>query len=37
MNWWQILILCWVCALVGYFIAALMFMARSNSDEANND
>jgi predicted CDP-diglyceride synthetase/phosphatidate cytidylyltransferase len=27
MNWWQILLLCWFCYLVGFLTAALMAAA----------
>lgn len=33
MSGWQVLLLCWVCYLAGYARAALMVMARSDSDE----
>lgn len=28
MTWWQILLLCWLCYIAGFFTAALMQMAR---------
>jgi len=32
MSWWQVLLLCWVCYMAGFFTAALMSAAR-NADE----
>lgn len=30
MSWWQVLILCWVCFMVGFATAALMSAARDD-------
>jgi hypothetical protein len=37
MTWWQILLLCWVCYLAGFATAALMQMARSDTDDQADD
>ena len=37
MSWWQVLLLCWVCYILGFGTAALMAAARDNSDDQAND
>jgi len=32
MSWWQVLILCWVCYLLGFATAALMSAARDDAE-----
>lgn len=37
MSAWQVLLLCWACYFAGFFTAALMQMARGNSDDQADD
>jgi hypothetical protein len=30
MSWWQVLLLCWVCYMAGFWTAALMAAARDD-------
>lgn len=33
MGWWQIVLVCWFCYIAGFFTAALMQMARFDTDD----
>ncbi len=33
MSGWQLLALCWICYVLGFATAALMNMARGNTDD----